>query len=267
LIDARGLKLTYGETAVLDGISLQLRDGELLAIIGPNGAGKSTLLRALAGLHVPAAGSVWIDGHEAVRMNAQTRARHIALIEVDNTPVPSVMVREAVAQGRLPHRPWWRWSELAEDQSIVDAALERAQLSDRSSRVLETLSSGEQQRAWVALALAQQAPNLLLDEPTSHLDLRHATRILTLLRDLAEDGSAVAIVFHDLNLAAAYADRLALVGGGRLLACDMVERVFQEPLLSAAYETPIAVRREDDTLLAFPRLPTTRKARAPSANR
>jgi iron complex transport system ATP-binding protein len=194
-------------------------------------------------------------------MNAQTRARHIALIEVDNTPVPNVTVRDAVTQGRLPHRPWWRWSALADDEAIVDAALERAQLSDRADRVLETLSSGERQRAWVALALAQQAPNLLLDEPTSHLDLHHATRILGLLRELAEDGAAVAIVFHDLNLAAAYADRIALVGQGQLLACDDGEGVFSEPLLSAAYGTPIAVRREDGMLFAFAKPPARSKSR------
>ncbi|MGH7659764.1 MAG: ABC transporter ATP-binding protein [Vulcanimicrobiaceae bacterium] len=261
MIDASGLRLAYRGIVVLDGVSLQLRNGELLAIIGPNGAGKSTLLRALAGLHVPAQGTVSVDGHPVGGMNSQTRARHIALIEVDNTPVPNVTVREAVAQGRLPHRPWWRWSAIAEDDAVVDAALERAQLSDRPNRALETLSSGEQQRAWLALALAQQAPNLLLDEPTSHLDLRHAMRILALLRQLAEDGAAVAVVFHDLNLAAAYADRIALVGQGRLLACDAVENVFLEPLLSAAYEAPITVRYEDGMLFAFAIPPTKLRSR------
>jgi ABC-type cobalamin/Fe3+-siderophores transport system ATPase subunit len=258
MIEARGLRLAYGPSVVLDGVSMQLADGELLAIIGPNGAGKSTFLRALGGLHVPAAGDVLVDRIPIRELSAQSRARRIALIEVEGTGVVNVMVREAVAMGRLPHRPWWRWTPLAEDEGIVDAALGRTQLLDRSNRALDALSSGERQRVWVALALAQEAPNLLFDEPTSHLDLRHATSILSLLGSLADDGAAVAIVVHDLNLAAAHANRIALLGEGTLLACDTPERVFDEELLSRAYGVPIAVKREEDGLFAFAAVPRRR---------
>lgn len=251
MIEARDLRLGYGDRVVLDGISLRLQAGELLAIIGPNGAGKTTLLRALGGLHAPQRGSVEVDGEEVAQLGTQARARRIATIEVDNAPLPNVSVREAVAQGRLPHRPWWRWTPLAGDETIVDAALGRTQLADFAGRPLEALSSGERQRVWVALALAQQAPNLLFDEPTSHLDLPQAARILALLRGLADEGVAVAIVVHDLNVAAAHADRIALLGDGTLLAFDVPERVFDEGLLSRAYGVPIAVRREDGMLLAF----------------
>ncbi len=255
MIDAQALTLAYGSNVVLRDVSMQLGDGELLAIIGPNGAGKSTLLRALGGMHEPQHGSVMVNGRTVSQMSPQERARRLALIEVDSAPVTNVTVREAVAQGRLPHRPWWRWNELPEDEAIIDEALERAQLTDRAERSLEALSSGERQRVWVALALAQRAPSLLFDEPTTHLDLGHAMHILSLLRDLADQGTTVIIVLHDLNVAAAHADRIALVGQNRLLACDVPERVFQEELLSAAYGAPIIVRREEGMMLAFARPP------------
>jgi len=255
VIDARDLTLAYGSNIVLRDVSMRLSDGELLAIIGPNGAGKSTLLRALGGMHAPLHGSIAVNGKAVSQMNPQERARRLALIEVDTAPVTNLTVREAVAQGRLPHRPWWRWNELPEDEAIIDEALERAQLADRSERSLDALSSGERQRVWVALALAQRAPSLLFDEPTTHLDLGHAMHILSLLRDLADEGTTVVIVLHDLNVAAAHADRIALVGQSTLLACDVPERVFQEELLSAAYGAPIIVRREEGMTLAFARPP------------
>lgn len=259
MIDAQDLTLAYGSTVVLENVSMRLDDGELLAIVGPNGAGKSTLLRALGGLHAPLGGSVTVRGRPVAHMSPQERARNLALIEVDNTPLANVSVREAVAQGRLAHRPWWRWSELPEDEAIVEAALERAQLRDRADRSIDALSSGERQRVWVALALAQQAPALLFDEPTTHLDLRHAMRILSLLRDLADGGTAVALVLHDLNVAAAHADRVAVLGEQTLLACDVPERVFQEDLLSTAYGAPIVVRRDDGILTAFARPPQRKR--------
>jgi iron complex transport system ATP-binding protein len=255
MIDAQDLTLAYGPNVVLRGVSMQLGDGELLAIIGPNGAGKSTLLRALGGLHTPQDGNVMVNGKAVAQMSSQERARRLALIEVDTSPVTNVTVREAVAQGRLPHRPWWRWNELPEDEAIVDDALERTQLGDRAERMLDSLSSGERQRVWVALALAQRAPSLLFDEPTTHLDLGHAMHILSLLREVADAGTTVIIVLHDLNVAAAHADRIALVGQNTLLACDVPERVFQEDLLTAAYGAPIIVRREEGMTLAFARPP------------
>lgn len=259
MIEARGVALAYGETAVLDDVTLDVRRGELLVIIGPNGAGKSTLLRALAGLHVARSGVIRVDGEPVETMRAQDRARHVALVEVEGPSVEGVSVGETVALGRMPYRPWWRWAQLPEDAAIVDAALERSGLSSYANRPLDSLSSGERQRVWIALAVAQQAPNLLFDEPTSHLDLQHATRMLSLLRSLADDGAAVAIVVHDLNLAAAHADRIALLGAGRLLACDVPERVFVEGLLSEAYGTAIVVRNIDGMLLATAAAPAPRR--------
>lgn len=261
MIDAESLALGYGDSIVVEGVDLRFRDGEMLAVVGPNGAGKSTLLRGLAGLQQPRAGEVRVDGHPLAQMAPSERARRIALVEAEALAI-DVTVKQIVAQGRLPHRPWWSWSESEEDAAIVEDSLMRTQLLDRADRPIETLSSGEQQRAWIAMALAQRTHTLLFDEPTSHLDLRNANRVMQLLYDLAAEGAAIGVVVHDVNLAAAYADRMALLGGGRLLACGRVEDVMVAELLSAAYDAPIAVRRDDDgTLLAFAKRPPRGESR------
>jgi iron complex transport system ATP-binding protein len=260
MIEAESLALAYGDTVVLHDVSMQVVPGEVVAIIGPNGAGKSTLLRALGGQHHPHAGSVRVDGAVLERVSATDRARRVALIEADNAAIENISVREVVALGRLPHRPWWRWNELPSDEAVVEDALARAQLSNRAERPVATLSSGERQRAWVALALAQQAPVLLFDEPTSHLDLRNAMQMLGLLRELADANASIVLVLHDLNLAAAHADRVAILGEGTLLAYDVPERVFNEDTLSRAYGAPILVRSEGDALLAFAQPPPRRRA-------
>ena len=216
-------------------------------------------MRALGGLHHPHAGTVRVDGAVLERLSSSERARRVALIEADNAAIDNISVREVVALGRLPHRPWWRWNELPADEETVSDALARAQLLDCADRELATLSSGERQRAWVALALAQQAPILLFDEPTSHLDLRHGMQILSLLREVADTDASVVLVLHDLNPAAAHADGVAILGEGTLLAYDVPERFFNEDTLSRAYGAPILVRNEGDALLAFAQPPPRRR--------
>ena len=260
VIQARDLRLSHGEAVVLDAVSIDVPAGELLAVIGPNGAGKTTLLRALGGLHHPQAGRVWMNGRSVESMPAAQRARNVAIIEVDAMPLTDMSVREIVTQGRLPHRPWWRWTSREEDEAIVERSLTRTGLCELEERSFETLSSGERQRVWIAMALAQEAHVLLLDEPTTHLDLRHAIEVLQLLRELARDGAAVGIVLHDLNMAAMYADRIAILGEGKLLAAGTVNEVFRDELLSRAYQTPITVRHDEGGVFAFPALVSRARA-------
>jgi iron complex transport system ATP-binding protein len=244
MIEVRGVALAYGGCRILEDVSLTIRAGELLAVVGPNGVGKSTLLRAISGTRPVAAGAVTVDGTPIGALGARERGRIIALIEADG-PLPDRMtVSDVVAGGRLPYRPWWRWSSTLEDRRAIDAAIELTEIGALRDRPFAQLSSGERQRVWIALAVAQNTRVLLLDEPTSHLDIRHAFDMLSLIRRLVAGGKSAVVVLHDLNVAAAFADRIALLGGRALLACDTPARVFDEALLGRVYGIPITVRRE-----------------------
>jgi iron complex transport system ATP-binding protein len=254
MIDARGLVLGYDGRIVLRDVELTLRTRELVAIVGPNGSGKSTLLRALAGSLVPWQGTVLVDGAPVHGLSASERARRVALVAAEEHADGDVTVRDAVAMGRLAHRPWWHWNGPPEDDAIIDAAIARVDLVPFAERLLDTLSSGERQRVWIATALAQQTPTLLFDEPTSHLDLGGAYATLDILRSLTAEGAAIAVVLHDLNLAVASVDRIVLVGDGTVLADGPVADVFRTELLTRAYGAEIAVGRTDDgTMVAMPR--------------
>jgi iron complex transport system ATP-binding protein len=234
-LNLRGVRLVLGERTLLEDIDLDARTGELLAIVGPNGVGKTTLLRAAAGFFPVAAGTISDDGVDVCTLSHQERAREITLIGDDVETPHGMSVREVVVTGRFAHRAWWDWLTGDADIFATDAALERVALTDFGDRAFDTLSSGERQRAWLALALAQDAQTLLLDEPTSHLDARYALEILSLLRDLARDGRAIVAVLHDLNEAAAFADRIAVLGGGRLLTCATPEAALEPTLLERAF--------------------------------
>jgi ABC-type cobalamin/Fe3+-siderophores transport system ATPase subunit len=231
----RGVRLALGERTLLDGIDLDARPGEVVAVVGPNGVGKTTLLRAIAGFTPLEAGAIVVDGAELRTLTRSERARAVTLIGGDVETPHGMTVREVVVTGRFAHRAWWDWMTGDADLFAADAALERVALTPLADRPFDTLSSGERQRAWLALALAQDARVVMLDEPTSHLDARYAVEILTLLLDLARDGRAVLAVLHDLNEAAAIADRIALLGQGTLLAFDTPERALDPAILERAF--------------------------------
>jgi iron complex transport system ATP-binding protein len=266
MIDVRGVALAYGGCRILEDVRLTVRAGELLALVGPNGAGKSSLLRALAGLAPLDAGSIVIDdGQRLDALTARERGRRIALIEADG-PLPDGMtVADVVAGGRLPYRPWWRWSSTPADWHAVDAAIALTEIVSLRERAFAELSSGERQRVWIALAVAQDTQLLLLDEPTSHLDIRHTFEMLALVQRLVRGGKAAVVVLHDLNVAAAFADRIALLAERRLVACDTPDRVLDEEVLGRVYGIPIAVRRDaDGTVRAFAVAPARASRRSPS---
>ena len=235
MIRAHDVVLQRGGRRVLDGIDFELRSGEFVALLGPNGVGKTTLLRACAGFDIPAAGTIDLEGTPVHRLAVAQRARHIAMLSSDEILADELRVRDVVAIGRFPHRPWWKFSPTAEDERAIANAVTATHIEAYLDRIFTHLSSGEQQRVWIAMALAQGAPLLLLDEPTTHLDVRVAHNVLGLLRERTKTGTSVLCVLHDINEAAAVADRIMLLGCGRMLALAPPVEILASPLLDEAY--------------------------------
>ncbi|HKU68987.1 MAG TPA: ABC transporter ATP-binding protein, partial [Candidatus Baltobacteraceae bacterium] len=218
--------------------------------LGANGVGKTTLLRTLAGVRAADGGTVLLEGQEVSRLSAGTRAQRIAHITSDDLFLDHLLVRDVVAMGRYPHHRWWQWHEEARDNSAVAHAMRAVHAETLADRRFDTLSSGERQRVWLALALAQEAPLLLLDEPTSHLDVRVAREILHLLRAQVQTGKIVICALHDLNEAAEFADRILLLGCAEVLKFAPPREALTPALLERAYgirmetlETPSGILR------------------------
>jgi ABC-type cobalamin/Fe3+-siderophores transport system ATPase subunit len=217
-IELRDATLGYGARDILGGANLVVAEGERLALVGPNGAGKSTLLRAIAGLLVPRAGDVRLGGTPLAALSREGVARRLAVVPQLATLPFSARVEEVVALGRLPHEDPLRGPDAA-DRAAVAAAMDRVGLGRLMGRDVRELSLGERQLVLVAVAIAQSAPIVLLDEPTVHLDIRHQVEVMELLVDLNQrDGTTVIAVLHDLNLAVRYFPRIVLVAHGRIEA-------------------------------------------------
>lgn len=217
-LEARGLTLTYDKHTVVDGLDLALPAGQITAIVGANGCGKSTLLRGLSRVLRPHAGAVLLDGADQRSMHPKQVARRVALLPQQPVAPSGMTVVELVGLGRHPHQTAFR-PRTRDDDRIVAEALEATATLDLADRLVEELSGGQRQRVWIAMVLAQQTDVLLLDEPTSFLDLAHAVDVLDLVTDLnRERGTTVAMVLHDLNLAARYADELIAVKEGTVVA-------------------------------------------------
>jgi iron complex transport system ATP-binding protein len=225
LLEAKDVKVRIGDAAILHGADLEVHAGELVAIVGPNGAGKSTLSRAVSGLQRLESGDVRWNGTPLADLKGRRIAKLRAFVP-QRAPVPAgVTVREAVELGRSPHiKPLGRPTR--HDREAVARALQRTNVAEFSERKLTTLSGGELQRVQIAVGLAQEAPVLIADEPTSHLDLGATASVARLLRGLADDGLSVILVVHDLALAAAVADTVVVMAHGRSAATGTAKDVL-----------------------------------------
>lgn len=234
-LSAQGMSLAYAERTVVDDLSVELPQGQVTMIVGANACGKSTLLRGLARLLKPTHGSVLLDGTDIHKLPAKQVARQLGLLPQAPIAPDGITVSELVGRGRYPHQGWFRkWS--TEDDEAVASALAATDTLELSERGVDELSGGQRQRVWIAMALAQQTPLLLLDEPTTYLDMAHQVEVLDLITELnRERGTTVAIVLHELNLAARYGDHLIAMKGGAIVAqgapsqvvtADLVRDVF-----------------------------------------
>lgn len=242
-LEVRGLCWDAGGARILSDISMTVTPGRLTGLIGPNGAGKSSLLRLMAGVAKPSSGVVLFDGAPLSDLSARERARHIALLEQQASTGLELTVRQVVELGRIPHRSRWPGARPA-DEGVIAAAMSACTVTELSDRVWASLSGGERQRVQLARALAQEPSVLLLDEPTNHLDLGHQ---IGFLRSVAGLGITAVAALHDLELAAAFCDEIAVIAQGRILAHGPAAEVLTAEMLAEVYEVDAVVDTDPRT--------------------
>lgn len=217
-LHVKDVSVGYGERTVLDTLNVDIKRGAITSIVGPNGCGKSTLLRTMSRLLNPTKGEIVLDGKSIHDIPTRKLATQLGLLPQTPIAPDGIVVADLVGRGRTPHQGiLGRWSQ--QDYDIVAEALETTGISDLSERSIDELSGGQRQRVWIAMALAQRTDTLLLDEPTTYLDVKHQLDVLDLLTELNRDrGTTIVMVLHDLNLAARYSDELVAVSGGKVFA-------------------------------------------------
>jgi len=255
-IRGRALQLNYhpGQPFVIDGQSIELQSGRISALIGPNGSGKSTLLRALARQLIPVSGCVLLNGRDIATVPSRELARNIGILSQEHVAPGDLTVEDLVYHGRFPHRGLFE-SLTPEDSAAVEDALRMANIGAVRHCRLTELSGGQRQLAWIAMALAQSARYLLLDEPTTFLDLANQFDVMDLVRRLNRElGRTIVLVMHDINLAARYADYLFAMRGGRIVASGPVEQVLTVETLREVFEVETAILRDvpRQTLVCIP---------------
>lgn len=240
------LTMRAGVATLVDSVTLRADSGMVTGLIGPNGAGKSTLMRGVLGLRPITAGSVTFADTDLLALPRRSRAERAAFVEQSSTTDARLTGREVVALGRIPFQSTWQSGLSPADETIVGEAIAAVAMTGFRDRLYHTLSGGEQQRLQIARALAQQPQLLVLDEPTAHLDIHAQLSVLDLLRAKARDGMTVLLALHDLNLAAAYCDSIAVLHAGKLVAQGPPEAVLTPALLREVYQV-------EATLLPNPR--------------
>lgn len=251
-ISMASLHFAYNGQEILQGIDLEVAAGEFLALIGPNGSGKSTLLRQISGVLKPDKGAVYLDAKEIARLKPAELARYLAALEQEHSVGFDFMVRELVSWGRIPHRQRFsRWS--AADKAAVTRALAITGIEKLADRPVSQLSGGERQLAFLAMTLAQEPKVLLLDEPTAHLDIRYQLEIMECVRRLVdEEGLTVVAALHDLNLAARYANRIAVLFQGRIITSGPTQEVLTEELIGSVWGVKVRVLHDQEGLWVIP---------------
>ncbi|MFG6148020.1 ABC transporter ATP-binding protein [Halobacillus sp. B23F22_1] len=241
---ANNLTLGYGDQVIIDSLDIQIPKGKVTVLIGGNGCGKSTLLRSLARLLKPKSGEVILDSADISKMRTKDVAKKMAILPQSPTTPEGLTVYQLVKQGRYPYQSWAkRWS--VEDEEAVTKALYDTNLTELKDRSVDSLSGGQRQRAWIAMTLAQNTDLILLDEPTTYLDMTHQIDILDLLFDLNQDnGRTVVMVLHDINLACRYADHIVAVKDKEVYAQGKPEEVVTCGLMQHVFEMNCDVRQD-----------------------
>ncbi len=239
-----GITLGYGDSVVIEDLDVEIPAGKIVAVVGPNGCGKSTLLRSMARLMKPRGGAVYLDGISISSLPTGKVAKKLGILPQSLEAPEGLTVQELAVRGRYPHQSWLsQWSK--KDESAVESALETTGVKDLADRSLDTLSGGQRQRAWISMALAQETETLLLDEPTTFLDMAHQLEVLQLLRRLNRDeGRTIVMVLHDLNNASRHADHIIALRDGKVSASGTPAEVIKPELLREVFDIETEVVRD-----------------------
>lgn len=230
-LKVENLNVNYGDKKIIKNVNFQINSGEIVTIIGPNGSGKSTLIKAISRCIKPADGNIYLDNADIYRINSKEIARKLAVLPQVKNVSSDISVEELVSYGRFPHLKFGKRLS-KEDSEIVGWALEKTGLTDLRKRFVVTLSGGERQRAWIAMSLAQKPKILLLDEPTTYLDISYQLEVLELVKELNETlGITVAMVLHDLNQAARYSDKILVINKGELCEFGTPDKIIKKCML------------------------------------
>lgn len=256
-LEGTRLEVGYGGNPILQGVDFQVPDGRLTALLGPNGSGKSTLLKTLARTLSPSRGQVLLDGKDIHRGSTRDVARKLGILPQGPTAPEGLTAHELISLGRFPYQRLWRqWSD--DDERAVTDAMATANVTEFADRPIDGLSGGQRQRCWIAMVLAQESDLILLDEPTTFLDLKVQVDLLELLTRLAhQQGRTLLVVLHDLNLAAAYGDVLVMIRDGRIIHGGSPEAVFTAGNLKQVFNLDANVIRDPNTgrLVCVPGIP------------
>lgn len=246
LLEANALVVGYDDEPVVKGVDVRAAEGGITVLVGPNGCGKSTLLKAMARVLVPRSGQVLLNGASVHASETKAVARSLALLPQGPIAPEGLKVRELVSQGRFPHQSLLKqWS--VEDTRAVSEAMEATHILEFADRPISTLSGGQRQRCWIAMVLAQETPVILLDEPTTFLDLKVQVDVMSLLRRIAKTGRTLVIVLHELNVAAAFADHLIMMREGRIVAAGEPGSILTSQSLQEVFGLDAQVIADPET--------------------
>jgi iron complex transport system ATP-binding protein len=243
-LQIKNLSLSYGSANIIEDLDLNIPKGKITVLIGSNGCGKSTLLRSLARLLKPASGSILLDGHAIAKLSTKEIAKRMAILPQSPTAPEGLTVQQLVKQGRYPYQNWLQqWSD--EDERLVRQALQSTGLEAFKDRTVDSLSGGQRQRAWIAMTLAQDTGTLLLDEPTTYLDLTHQLEVLDILFELNEqEARTIVMVLHDLNLACRYAHHIVALADRKIYAQGAPEAIITPELVRDVFKLDCQIQSD-----------------------
>lgn len=237
MIEVKNLYAGYRGTPVLSDISMTLPQGTVTALLGPNGSGKSTLLRTICGLHKPDGGQIIIDGRPIGEYSSRALAQRVAYM-VQSRNVPDILAWRMVLHGRFPYLSYPRRYR-KEDMEIAEQALRQTDALSFADKPMNSLSGGQRQRVYLAMALAQSTDTILMDEPTTFLDIEHQVELMELTRELADKGKSIVLILHDLCLAMRYAGRILIINDGGLAADGSPEEIYASGIIERVFHTPL----------------------------